>query len=50
MEMVGPAIDMAMERAESQYNIKFKRFTKLIPFFCNAVLASGAVSGKSWFC
>ena len=44
MEMVGPAIDMAMEYAEEMYEIRFKKFVKLYPVWCDAVFATGAIS------
>lgn len=46
MEMVGAAIDIAMEKAERDFGIKFLTVLKLYPDFCNSVLTSGAVSGK----
>ena len=44
MEMVGPALDMAMEYAEDEYGIRFKKYVKLYPDWCNSVFTTGAIS------
>ena len=44
MEMVGPAIDMAMEVAEERYNISFLKYVRLYPDWCNAEASTGAIS------
>lgn len=44
MEMVGPALDMAFEEAQSLYGIKFTKYLKLYPDWCNAVATTGAVA------
>ena len=46
MEMVGPAIDIAIEVAEREYGIRFDKFVRLYPDFCNAVYTVGAISGN----
>lgn len=44
MEMVGPAIDMAMEYSERNLGIKFNKFVKLYPDWCDPVYTTGAIA------
>ena len=44
MEMVGPAIDIAMEEAERLYGIRFVKYERLYPYWCNSVASTGAIA------
>ena len=44
MEMVGPAIDIAIEISEREYGIRFKKYLALHSDFCNAVFTTGAIA------
>ena len=44
MEMVGPALDLAIEDAERLHGIRFLTSLRLYPDWCNSVATTGAVA------
>ena len=44
IEMVGPAIDMAIEKSEEEFGIRFLKYVSLYPDWCNAVFTTGAIA------
>jgi hypothetical protein len=44
MEMVGPAIDMAMEESERTLGIRFRKYVALYEDWCNDVFSAGAIA------
>lgn len=44
MEMVGPAIDMAIDVCTTEFGIRFSKYEALYPDWCNDVFTAGAVA------
>ncbi len=44
IEMVGPALDMALQIAQTQFGVTFVQYVRLYPDWCNADLTTGYIS------